>query len=252
MHALVRPPSDAIARAIVREPVRTPDPTQARVEHRAYTDALRKLGVHVVALPEAPDLPDACFVEDQAVVRGEVAVIARSGHPARRAEAAAIADALVAYARVVHMPAPATLDGGDVLVCGRTLHVGLSKRTNAHGVAFLAEVFGPLGFTVAPIPVPGSELHLQGVCSALDDETVLLAEGTVPADRFTGAQRVLITPRREAYAANTVAVGGAVLVAEGYPETARVLEDAGFAVVPLRMDALAAADGSLTCLSIRW
>jgi len=35
---------------------------------KAYQQCLAELGVHIVSLPAEPDLPDAVFVEDPAVV----------------------------------------------------------------------------------------------------------------------------------------------------------------------------------------
>lgn len=43
-------------------------------EHKAYEDALRGLGARVIHAPDAPDQPDAVFVEDTAIVLDEVAV----------------------------------------------------------------------------------------------------------------------------------------------------------------------------------
>ena len=44
-----------------------------------------------------------------------------------------IRDVLIAGDRIAAIEAPGTLDGGDVLVVGRHLFVGISKRTNAAG-----------------------------------------------------------------------------------------------------------------------
>jgi len=222
------------------------------MQHAAYVAALRDLGVVVKVLPPAEEEPDACFVEDQAVVYAGIAVITRCGHPARRPEAGAIADALAVVLPLVRMEAPATLDGGDVLPVGRTLFVGRSRRTNAAGIAFLREVMAPRGIAVREVPVPAGTLHLQSVCSALDDDTVLLARGTVPAVALPGVARILEVPAEEAYAANAVAVGEDVLLPAGYPVTARRVAEAGYRVHPLPMDAFRAADGALTCLSLRW
>ena len=63
-----------------REPL---DVESATAEHEAYVRLLLHLGVTVRYLPPAPELPDAVFVEDTAVVLDEVAVITRPGAPSR-------------------------------------------------------------------------------------------------------------------------------------------------------------------------
>ena len=50
----------------------------------AIASLLVSLGCSVVLLPEEPELPDAVFVEDTAVVLQELAIITRPGAPSRR------------------------------------------------------------------------------------------------------------------------------------------------------------------------
>jgi dimethylargininase len=150
--------------------------------------------------------------------------------------------------RFEEMALPATLDGGDCLRLGTRLYVGLSGRTNEAGARRVREVFAPRGFEVVTVPVEGI-LHLKCVCSPLGPRTLLLADGTIPPDTF-GDVEVLRVPNEESYAANAVAVGNVALIADGYPATRRVVERAGFEVIPIATSEIAKADGSLTCLSV--
>jgi len=249
--ALTRAPTASLVDAIAREaPEIRVDPDRARAQHRAYVAALRALGVQVTELPPDEALPDGCFVEDQAVVRDGVAFVPRVGHPDRRAEADTVASALAPYVRVVRMAGPGTLDGGDILAVGKTLYAGRSARTDADGVAALRAVFGPIGWRVVETRVPGDTLHLQSVCTTLDDRTVLAARGSIEPGDLPGVERILWVPADEAVAANVVVVGRDVLVADGFPETRRVVESAGFRVVPLDTSEFRKVDGALTCLSV--
>ena len=132
--AVTRPVSASLAdcelTCIPREPI---DVARAGDQHAAYERALAGLGATVVRAPAAPDLPDAVFVEDTAVVLDEIAILARPGAESRRAECAGVAPLLAQYREVRELRAPATLDGGDVLAIGRTLFVGASSRTNDAG-----------------------------------------------------------------------------------------------------------------------
>ena len=244
-YAVTRGISPNFAEALIageRQPI---DVGLARAQHAAYVDALRSAGLSVVTLPPDPAHPDACFVEDQAVIADGVAVITRSGAPSRRGEAVSLVPALAALAPI-WMPEPATLDGGDVLRLGQTLVVGLSKRTNAAGAAFLGRI---LGLEVRTVGVGG--LHLKCVCSAPRPDLVLLAEQTLSPDVFRGlGVEVVQTPER--YPANTLGLGDRVLVAAGFPRTAEILDASGLNVVCLEVSEIRKADGSLTCLSLLW
>ncbi len=221
----------------------------ARIQHAAYVSALRSLGLTAVELPADDRFPDCCFVEDCAVIADGVALITRPGAASRRGETAAVEAALasnIGIERIAHMVAPATLDGGDCLRIGRQLYVGLSARTNAAGVARLREVFSNL--TIVPVPLE-NVLHLKCHCSALGDDRVLLAEGTIAPEVFAGLHVVTI-PNAERYAANCLAHAGTALVSDGFAETRATLERAGFATIALSMSEMRKADGSLTCLSL--
>src|SRR5207248_3914023 len=122
-----------------REPI---DVAKAIAQHKAYQDCLTELGVRIVSLPAEPELPDAVFVEDPAVVVDEVAVISIMGVPSRRPEASSITDALSRYRPIKVLREPATLDGGDVLRIGRRVFAGSSQRTNSEGVSQLRDVLG--------------------------------------------------------------------------------------------------------------
>lgn len=237
---------DALAAVRPEPPI---DVARARAQHAAYRAALAAMGARVEVLAADEACPDCCFVEDTAVVAGGLALITRPGAPSRRGETAAVAAALADRLDVAVMPAPATLDGGDCLRLGDTLHVGRSARTSAAGIAHAAAVFAPRGVRVVALELPPGILHLKCVCSPLGDDRVLLARDSLPAAAFAGADIVWV-PAEEAYAANAVAVGDRVLISDGFPRTHEALARAGFTVQTVATTELRKADGSLTCLSL--
>lgn len=247
--AIVRGISATFREAIVQHAVAAPiDVALARSQHAQYVAALREAGLAITALPPLDAHPDACFVEDCALVAGDTALITRSGAPTRVGEADSIASALAATHRVVRTPAPATIDGGDCLRVGKTWFIGRSARTNAEGAGRVREVFGPLGYAVVEVPVRGF-LHLKCVASRIDEGAVLVADGSVDLGLFRGVEAVMI-PRVEAYASNAVVVNGTAIIAAGFPGTRAVLERRGLRIVELALSEIAKADGSLTCMSI--
>lgn len=249
MKAIVRDVPASLGRALRRtEPSSPIDVARAARQHEAYVEALMRAGADVIALEADEALPDCCFVEDCAVRAGGTTLVTRPGAPERRAEVDAIAAVAGRHGPVVTMQEPATLDGGDCLRVGRSIYVGLSQRTSAEGAGVLAAVFGPLGYEVVTVEV-GDALHLKSVCSALGDERVLLAEGTIPAAAFSGHPVVLV-PRAEELGANVVIVGRRALVQARHPAALHAVSAAGFDAIEVDTSELYKADGALTCLSI--
>lgn len=247
--ALCRAIPDTFDRAVVRTaPAETIRVDIARRQHLAYVRALESLGVAVIVLPADPRYPDCCFVEDSVVVAGETALITRLGAPSRRGEEAAVAAALQSHLRLATTAAPATLDGGDCLRLGQRLYVGQSQRTNAAGIHRLREVLTPTGLEIIEVPLDGF-LHLKCVCSRLNDDTMLLADRSIPPEVFRDVQ-IIKAPAEEGYAANCLCRGATVLLPAGFPATRRTLEKAGWRVQELEMSEIRKADGALTCLSV--
>ena len=247
--ALTRAISPAIQQCELTHLARTPiDLDRARAQHAAYEWALVGAGCTVRRLDTTDPLPDSVFVEDIAVVLDELAVITRPGVQARRSETGAIAQWLAHVRPLRYIESPGTLDGGDVLVAGRSMFVGASGRTNAAGAAQLRRLVSPYGYIVEVVPVSGC-LHLKSAVTAVAPETLLINPSWVSADRFAEFTLIEIDPE-EQHAANAVAVGGKIICPAAFPGTAGRLKAHGLTVETVDVDELAKAEGSVTCCSL--
>lgn len=230
---------------LAREPL---DVGQAAQEHRAYESLLSQLGATVRRLPAQPELPDAVFVEDTAVVLDEIAVITRPGAASRRPETPSTAAALAAHRSLVHIHDPGTLDGGDVLVARRRVFVGLSSRTNRAAIEQLDGLLRPLDFEIVPVRF-GACLHLKSCVTQVADDLVLLNPDWVDPGVFAGYRVVAVDPA-EPHAANALALGGSVIHPLHFPRTRARLEAEGLRVAPVAMAELAKAEAGVTCCSL--
>jgi dimethylargininase len=224
------------------------DYARAVAQHAAYERVLEDLGLHVVRIDADAGLPDCCFVADVAIVLDEVAVLTRPGAPSRRGETTAVAAALAAYRPLAPLADPARIDGGDVLVVGRRLFVGLSNRTDAAGREALGEAVRPFGYEVVPVQMQGC-LHLKTAVTAAGADTLLVNPGWVELSAFRGLDRIEVDPR-EPWAANVVRAGGAVVAAEGFPRTADRLRARGLEVRTVDVSEFQKAEGGVTCKSL--
>ncbi|MBV9925583.1 MAG: dimethylargininase [Acidobacteria bacterium] len=247
--ALTREPARALDACELtyreREPI---DAAVAAAQHRGYREALEACGARVVTLPPSDGLPDSVFVEDTAIVLEEVAVLTRPGVESRRGEVSLIEAEVARLREVVHVSAPATIEGGDVLRLGRTLYVGLSPRTNAPGAEALRRFAAPHGYEVVTVE-PSGCLHLKTGCSALDEETVLVNPEWVDAGVFRG-RAVVAVDASEPWAANVLHVNGSVCVSAAFPRTAGMLAARGYDVRAVEVSEFAKAEGGLTCMSL--
>jgi dimethylargininase len=266
MHVIVREPSEPFQGAISGHPERDRiDPARAAAQHREFVAALSATGLDIVALPPEPALPDAPFVSDTLIALPRASdpdgpaallVAARPGVVPRRGEVAsvvALAQALAPDAAVVEIEELGTLDGGDVIVYGDRVAIGVSGRTNVCGAGQLALAVGALGYRAFLCPVT-DRLHLATAITPLGPRRLLgTAAGFASLDASPGSApedevERLVVPDNEAAAANVLAIGGRVFMASGHPRTKGLLGAAGESVVEVGLDEFARADGGPTCL----
>ena len=260
----MRPPSDALRRAISSHPDRDRiDPERARAEHAAYVRTLEASGLAVTLLPPEADMPDACFTWDTILAFPQpgdasavLLVAARPGAPSRRPEVESVlacARRLAPGAEVVEIDDPGTLDGGDVITYGTRVAIGVSARTNEAGARQLASAVGRIGYHAFLCPVEG-RLHLASAITPLRARRLIgtqsgfqsLDAGGVDAAP-EDVERLLI-PDGSVGGANVLVAGGRCFIARGFPEAVAALVNGGESVVEVELDEFLFADGGPTCL----
>ena len=197
------------------------------------------------------------------------AILLRPGKALRRPEVA-LHEALYERLRVPVIGAiepPGTAEGGDLLwLDDRTLAAGRTFRTNQAGMEQLQAILAPIGVEVHTFDLPmwhgaSACLHLLSVVSPLDRDLALVFPRLVPvalhqlmlergircleagdaefeASRGLNLNVLALGPRR------CVAVGG-------FPETVRLMRDAGCEVTCFDADALCIpCEGGPTCLTL--
>ncbi|MDH3540789.1 MAG: dimethylargininase [Acidimicrobiia bacterium] len=243
--AITRPTGEELTDCELTHIDRTPiDVERAVAQHDAYVEVLRSLDVVVVELPRLVDHPDAVFVEDTALVLPEVAVLLRPGAESRRGEVPTVAEVLADYRRCIHLDAPATLDGGDVIVFGKQILVGQTTRSNGVGIRALGELVAPFGYSVEGVVVQ-DVLHLKSAATVVDDETLIAFRGSVDLG-FVNAE-ILEAHPDEPQGANVVRLGEALLADASAPRTITLLRERGETVVEVHVDEFGKAEGAISC-----
>lgn len=265
---LVRRPDESFA---VADPAAwhyaaRPDLPAAQAEHDALVAILREHGAEVIYHEApAPGRADAIFVHDPAIVTDAGAIILRMGKPLREGEEPAIAASLQAAGVPIlaQLGGDARAEGGDLLWLDHdTLAVGLGFRTNAAGMAQLAEALAPLGARVLPVELPyytGPEacLHLMSLISLIADDLAVVYPPLLSVPFYQELQRrrvrLVEVPEHEflTMGTNVLALApGECLMLAGNPITQARLEQAGCEVRTYKGDEIShKAEGGATCLT---
>lgn len=243
-------PSERLAEGEVTHIARQPlDCQRAVAQHAAYLQVLRAHGLHLSVLPELPEHPDGLFVEDVLVMLDGHALLTRPGAASRRGEVESAARAV----RELGLPwsrieAPATLDGGDVLVLPRHLLVGRSTRSNRAALAQLAPLAQGSGRELVSVAVHQA-LHLKSAVTALPDGSLIAVPSWVDTAELTSLGYV-VRHACEASAGDVLCLGQTVVLPADAPRSAQELREHGFSVLSLEIDELQKLEGGLTCMCV--
>jgi dimethylargininase len=184
--AIVRPPSRNFAAGLTTAELGAPDYHLALEQHAAYCAALELCGLQLIKLEADERYPDACFVEDAAIVFDALphgratapdaaliiedssadyadyadskshdprdarkqAILTRPGAPSRQGEVASIRSELSGlFPALDEIGSPGTVDGGDICEAGTHFFIGISQRTNEEGARQLVAILTKHGFT---------------------------------------------------------------------------------------------------------
>lgn len=248
-YALVNRPSPALSNCVLtfidREPI---DYDLALHQHHQYCKCLTEMGLVVWNAEINKEYPDGVFVEDVAIALDELMVITSMGKVDRRGELSAMAELLGTLGTTASINLPATIEGGDVLRLGRTLYVGVTCRTNRAGIAALAAIVEPFGYTVVPVAVHGC-LHLKTCITALTDDTFIHNPAWFDTSAFSSFT-LLPVAEAEPFAANVLRVGDKLLLNAAYPRTAEAIARRAYPCWQVDISEFGKAEAGLTCMSL--
>ncbi len=223
------------------------DTDRAIEQHKIYAQTLSELGIDLVRLSPIEQFPDSCFVEDTAVIIGDIAIICRLKPASRSGEADEIGEVLKEYKEVFHINRPAFLEGGDILLTHDKVYIGRSGRSDDNGINQLRDILRE-SRDLIPVDIEDA-LHLKSVCTLIDEETLLIREGARFKGIFKGF-RFIEAPHEERNASSILSIHGKIIMPMGYPVTKNRIMEIGYEVTEIDISEFEKGDGGVTCLSV--
>ncbi|MDZ5471552.1 arginine deiminase family protein [Bacillus sp. 31A1R] len=145
---------------------------RAMKQHRHFVSALEDYGVEVLFLPSQKQFPEQVFTRDIGYTLGEEMYIAEIASFLRQGEE----DQLREWLKKANLPYndlnTDRIEGGDVLIDGSTVYVGISNRTTEEAANHLQSKLK--NFEVITIPFTDEYLHLDCVFNILSPTEALI------------------------------------------------------------------------------
>lgn len=255
--------------------------TAAIIEHTAIKQALESAGVTVISAPSPVTSQDGVYTANWALVRGDIAILARLPDVRKTEEAHATQVLEHLGKTVVRVPDGLRFSGqGDALACGPYLFCGKGYRSDEAAQAFAADLLGYERVQLQTIPAtdetgtpiinavsgwPDSfyydiDLALAVLKHPTQSDKGLIAycpeafteESRAILDDFDGVDKITISSdeAQHAFAANLVSTGETVIMSAHAPELASKIKAKGLSVVTPEVHELAKGGGYIRCTSL--
>lgn len=259
----------------------TVDQSLAIEEHASIVKSLSDAGIVIKSVASPSGSQDGVYTANWALVRGDLAILARLPEVRRAEEAHAEAALKQLDKTVFHAPDGLKFSGqGDALACGNYLFCGQGYRSDEPAQAFAAETLGYERIQLQTIPEldengrevinevsgwPDSffydiDLALAIIKAPKADKKGLIAycpDAFVPSSReilaqFDGAEKIEVSldEAKRAFACNLVSTGETVIMSAHAPHLQEALESHGLTVVTPEISELAKGGGYIRCTSL--
>ena len=226
---------------------------KALKQHDHFCEVLRKNGIELVELPAYQEYPEQVFTRDIGFTIGSTVFVSELRHQIRKGEERFL-KAWLQQHQLSFQELTASIEGGDVILDGRTVFVGISQRTSEAAVQELSSFLK--GYTIKMLPIDTSYLHLDCVLNFLSEEEALIfspafSEKDVQwlAERY---QLIEVTPEEQfTLVTNVLSIGNKRIISLSVNERVNtLLQERGYFVEEVDFSEIIKSGGSFRCCSM--
>jgi len=238
------------------------DAEKARTQHDSLAEFYRSHGVKVHYVEKMrDDRPNALFMRDSVLMTPQGAIVGRQAMACRRGEERYAAEALA----LLGVPILRTISGEGIFetacclwVDAGTVIIGRGNRANKEGAQQVEQVLRSLGVEhFLYLRIPDGYAHIDSIISFVAEKKALIDPARLPRDVGIDLEKrgfdLLKAPspkETRELALNFVTLKpGSIMMASGFPETRKFLEDHGIKVSEIDITELRKGWGSVHCLT---
>jgi len=227
---------------------------RALEQHAEFVKMLQKHDVDVVLLPYHQKFPEQVFTRDIGFTLGETIFVANMATDVRAGEENVLKqwleDEVISYYNLVEDH----IEGGDVIIDGDTIYVGLSSRTDQAAADHLLRLL--TNFKVVAIPFKEKYLHLDCVFNVVSPEVALIYPKALTQkdiELFSSRYDLIEVSEEEQFqlGTNVLGIGNKrVLSLPVNQHVNKQLRERGFEVIEVDITEIIKSGGSFRCCTL--
>lgn len=154
---------------------------RAMKQHRHFVGALKDQGIDVVLLSPLEKYPEQVFTRDIGFTLGKKVYVAEMAADIRQGEENLLKHWLEEQQIPFSNLTGDRIEGGDVLIDGKTIYIGVSNRTFEEAIDHLRSLIHE--FEIISVPFTDTYLHLDCVFNIISPEEALIFPGEIHGEK---------------------------------------------------------------------
>ncbi|WP_342365034.1 dimethylarginine dimethylaminohydrolase family protein [Jeotgalibacillus proteolyticus] len=227
---------------------------KAMEQHRNFIQALHSNGADVVQLPPINHFPEQVFTRDIGFTIDDTVFISTMGTKMRNGEEVVLQDWLEEMGIKHEKIETFAIEGGDVIVDGSIVWVGVSSRTTEEAIAELQSNLPE--HKVIPVPFDSQFLHLDCLFNIISSDEALIyskAFSKETVERFAEHYTLIEVNDGEQFTMgpNVLSLGDRTMLSLPVnKEINKELKLMGYKVIELDISEIIKSGGSFRCCSL--
>ncbi|WP_078592534.1 dimethylarginine dimethylaminohydrolase family protein [Evansella clarkii] len=227
---------------------------KAMEQHEEFVKVLKKHGVDVVLLPADKNYPEQVFTRDIGFTLGQTIFVAEMAADVRKGEEDFLKkwleDEEISYYNLIGDQ----IEGGDVIIDGQTIYVGLSNRTNKAATEHLHTLLPE--FEVISVPFTEKYLHLDCVFNVISPTEALIYPGVIEKEKeelLASRYNLIEVSEEEQFTlgTNVLSLGNKKILSLPVNQNVnKQLRDRGYEVIEVDITEIIKSGGSFRCCTM--
>ena len=230
------------------------DRSLAISQHKKFEKALENAGVEVIKLQPSKEHPEQVFTRDIGFSLGNHLFISEMANPIRQGEEQILATWVKKHGIHYKKLSSHSIEGGDVIVDGERVFIGVSHRTSKEAIQTLQEELPE--FKIISIPFNPKYLHLDCVFNILSRKDALIYPDAFDAEtmELLGSMYQLIEVNEKeqfTMGTNVLSIGNnRVLSLPMNKDVNEKMNAQGYQVIEVDFSEIIKSGGSFRCCSL--